>query len=269
MENKPNNVFEKLDTLIVQNEEILDLLKNQKSNQTTSTQSNVSENVLPKESVKNTSDDKQIISTFIKNSKKEHVWFGPISDFNKSKLIVYVLAVSLIIVGVISTILTSIAFKMYSTFSLFENIWLVFAILMFTHSINAKKRIQDIDLMAHSNTIFNMNADGTWYDTNEEKKKYKWFRRISYIAVIANIIVIWVNSNGGLAVAATLFEIAFLGLTIGLYFAYTNLFCMYGNFIFFTGRNLSNTETVTLVFDSMQRKLTIYDELDNNMKKYL
>ena len=44
---------------------------------------------------------------------------------------------------------------------------------------------------------------------------------------------------------------------------------MYGNFIFFTGRNLSNTETVTLVFDSMQRKLTIYDELDNNMKKYL
>lgn len=269
MENKPNNVFDKLDTLIAQNEEILDLLKNQKSNQNARVQSNVSANVLPKDSVKNTPDDKQIIGTFIKNSRKEHVWFGPIGDFNKSKLIVYVLAAALIIVGVISTILTSIAFKIYSTFSLFENIWLVFAILMFSHSIMAKKRMLDTDLMAHSTNIFNKNADGTWYDTNEEKKRYKWFRRISYIAVVANIIVIWTQSQGGIAVAATLFEVLFLGLTIGLYFAYNNLFCMYGNFIFFTGRNLSNTETVTLVFDSMQRKLTIYDELDNNMKKYL
>ena len=269
MENKPNNVFDKLDTLIAQNEEILDLLKNQKSNQNASAQSNISENVLPKESVKNNSDDKQIICTFIKNSRKEHVWFGPISDFNKSKLIVYVLAVALIVVGVISTILTGFSVRVYSTFSLFENIWLVFAILMFTHSINAKKRIQDVDLMTHSNSIFNKNADGTWYDTKEEKKKYKWFRRISYIAVVANIIFIWTQSNGGIAVAATLFEIVFLVLTIGFYFAYNNLFSMYGNFIFFTGRNFSNTETVTLVFDSMQRKLTIYDELDNNMKKYL
>lgn len=268
MENKPQNVFERLDSIEAsqsatqaQNQQILDLL-NKLSNQQQVHQ-NVQIGSQPQAS------NQDIIRNFVKSSKKEHIWFGPISEFNKSKLIVNVLCVALIIVGVLSTIFTSIAFKMYSTFSLFENIWLIFACILFSYSVNAKKRMLDTDLRDHSDTVFIQDADGTWRNTNKEKKRFRWFRRISYIAVVCNIIVIWIQSKGAIAIIATLFELAFAGITIGLFFAYANLFCMYGNLILFTGRNALNTETVTLIFDVIGKKLVPYEEYKEKMKDYL
>ncbi len=270
MENKPNNVFDKLDTLIAQNEEILDLLKNTKNTKNTNNQTTEKVNSKPKENTDSYSDGKQILGKFIKDSKKEYVWFGTISDFSRSKSIVYILAVALIVVGFISTVLTSFSVKVYSTFSIFENIWVGASIFMFSYSIKAKKRMLDSDLMVHSTSVFNRNTvEEFWFDTNQEKKKYKWFRRLSYIAVAANIIFIWTQSKGGIAVPATIFEIIFLGLSIGFYFAHSNLFCMYGTVLFLTGKNLTNTATVTLVFDSIQKKLITYDEIDDTIKKCL
>ena len=268
MENKPQNVFDRLDSIEAsqsatqaQNEQILDLL-NKLSNQQPVKQ-NV--DVRPQPHVS----DQDLLRNFVKSSRKEHVWFGPINEFNKSKVIVNVLCVALIIVGILSTIFTSIAFKMYSTFSLFENIWLIFACILFSYSVNAKKRMLDTNLRDHSDTVFIQDADGTWRNTNKEKKRFRWFRRISYIAVVCNIIVIWIQSKGAIAITATLFELAFAGITIGIFFAYINLFCMYGNFILFTGRNASNTESVTLIFDVMAKKLAPYEEYKEKMKDYL
>lgn len=213
--------------------------------------------------------DQQLLKNFIKSSKKEYLWFGSPTDFNKSKIIVYILSVLLIIAGIVSTILTSIAFKIYSTFSLFENIWLVFVCIMFSYSLYAKKRITDTDLRDHSCNVFMQDADGMWRDTNQEKKRFRWFRRISYVAVIANIIVIWTQSQGGIAIAATVCEFAFAGLSVGLYFAHINLFCMYGTFILFTGRNVTNTQNVTLVFDVIGKKLLPYEEFKKTMKDFI
>lgn len=140
---------------------------------------------------------------------------------------------------------------------------------MFSYSLNAKKRILDTDLKDHSNTVFVQDNNGTWRDTNKEKKRFRWFRRISYIAVVCNIIVLWVQSKGATAITATLFELAFAGITIGIFFAYINLFCMYGNLILFTGRNASNTETVTLIFDVIGKKLAPYEEYKEKMKDYI
>ena len=69
------------------------------------------------------------------------------------------------------------------------------------------------------------------------------------------------HSQGGIAISATIFELAFAGLTIGLYFAYINLFCMYGTFILFTGRNVANTQNVTLVFDVMDKNFFLMKNL--------
>lgn len=268
MENKPQNVFERLDSIEVsqsatqvQNEEILWLLKNLSNNK----QIQQKAEIKPQPQLS----DQQVLRNFVKSSKKEHVWFGPIKEFNQSKAIVNILCVALIIVGVLSTIITSIAFKMYSTFSLFENIWLIFACIMFSYSINAKKRMLDNDLKEHSTYVFMQDADGTWRDINKEKKRFRWLRRISYIAVIANINVIWIQSSGGIAIAATIFEIAFAGLSIGLYFANVNLFCMYGNFILFTGKNLTTGKSVTLIFDVMGKNLAPYEEYKEKMKDYI
>lgn len=267
MENKPQNVFDRLDSIEAsqsatqaQNEQILDLL-NKLSSQS------VKQNVEVKPQIQVS--DQELVEEFVRKSKKEHVWFGSINEFNKSKMIVNLLCIALIIFGVLSTIFTSIAFKTYSTFTLFENIWLIFACIMFSHSVHAKKRMLDSDLRDHSNYVFVQDADGTWRDTNKEKKRFRWFRRISYIAVICNIIVIWVQSKGSIAIMATIFELAFAGITVGLFFSYINLFCMYGNFILFTGRNASNTETVTLIFDVMGKKLAPYEEYKEKMKEYI
>lgn len=265
MENKPQNVFDRLDSIEAsqsatqaQNEQIIGLL-NKLSIQ--SVKQNVE--VRPQVQVSN----QELLREFVRKSKKEHVWLGTINEFNKSKMIVNMLCIALIIVGVLSTIFTSIAFKTYSTFTLFENIWLIFACIMFSHSVNAKKRMLDSDLRDHSNTVFVQDADGTWRDTNKEKKRFRCFRRISYIAVICNIIVIWGQSKGSIAIMATIFELAFAGITVGLNFAYINLFCMYGAFILFTGRNTSNTETVTLIFDVIGKKLAPYEEYKEKMEE--
>lgn len=268
MESKPKNVFDKLDSIEVsqsvtqtQNQQILELL-NELVNMQVSKQ-NVEINHTPQAS------SKQAIINFVKSSKKEYVWFGPINEFNKSKAILNILCVALIIVGVLSTIFSSMAFKYYSTYSLFENIWLIFVFILFLYSINAKKRMIDTYLKDHSCDIFIQDADNIWRNTNKEKKRFKWFRRISYISVICNIILIWNESQGAIAIISTILELAFAGITIGVFFANINLFCMYGNFILFTGKKASNTETVTLIFDVMGNKLAPYEEYKGKMKELL
>lgn len=255
------SVFDKLNSLeqqsaaaLAQNEEIINLSNDIKSKPTTQS------SVQPTVPVKTQVSEQEILRKFVKESKKEHFWFGPSKDFYRSKNILNIVCIALIIVAIISTILTSTAFKMYSTFTLFENIWTIFVCIILSYSCYAKKRMQDTDLKDHSCDLFQQDADGTWRDTNQEKKRFKWFRRLSYIAVIANIIVIWANSTGGIAIAATLFELAFLGLSIAVFFMRVNLYCMYGNIIFFTGKNISNGTTVTIVFDVIGKKLIPLDE---------
>ena len=267
MENKPQNVFEKLDSIEetqsvtkAQSEEILKILKDIRNQQV------VNQNYRIKHQPQETG---QILKYFLKSSRKEHLWFGTTNDFNKYKKIIYILCIALIFVGIISTILTSIALNMYSTFTLFENIWLIFVCIMFSYAVKAKKRMTDTDLMEHSNRVFIQDADWTWRNTNKEKKKYRWFRRISYIAIVGNIICLWSESETAIAISATMFELAFAGLSIGLVFAYINLYCMYGNFILYTGKNASNTETVTLIFDVMGNKLAPYEEYKGKMKELL
>ena len=265
MANNDKSVYERLDSIEatqsatqLQNEEIIRLLKNLNDKQP------VNKNVEIKPQIQVS--EEQLLKNFVRSSKKEYVWFGPTDEFNKSRAKLNLICFTLIVVGVISTILTTTALKMYSTFTLFENLWLIFACVMFSHSLNAKKRILDTDLRDHSNTVYIQDADGTWRDTNKEKKRFRWLRRISYFAALGNIIVIWVQSKGAIAVTATIFELAFVGLTVGMFFAYVSLFCMYENFILFTGRNISNNENVTLIFDVVGRKLAPYKEYKEKMK---
>lgn len=283
MENKPQNVFDRLDSIETsqavtqaQNEQIIDLL-NKLSDQRPIKQNvevkphgreqHVKQNVEVKPQAQVSNQD--LLRNFIRRSKKEYVWFGTINEFNKSKTIVNILCVALIIVGILSTILTSVAFNLYTTYTFFENIWLIFACIMFSHSVYAKKRMLDFELREHSNTVFLKDDYGIWRDTNKEKKRFKWFRRISYIAVVCNIICIWSQFKGVIAITVTIFELAFAGITICMSFAYINLFCMYDNFILLTGRNASNTETVTLIFDIMGNKLAPYEEYKEKMKDVL
>ena len=140
---------------------------------------------------------------------------------------------------------------------------------MYLYSASAKKRLEDTDLRDNSIDVFVQDDTGLWKNTGKEKKRFRWFRRISYFAVFNNIIFMWEQSKVGIAITATLFELAFAGITIGLFFAYSNLFCMYGNIILYTGRIAPKTETVTLIFDVILKKITPYEDCTDKMKEYL
>ena len=214
-------------------------------------------------------DEKQVIQDFVRSATKEHVWFGSIGDFNKSKMLVNVICIVLIIVTLVSTILMSLSIKFYSTFSFLENIWMVFVCIILAYSINSRKKMLDIELKEHSTYTFIQDEDGTWRDTNKEKKRFKAFRIIAYISAIGNIIVVWCLSNGTLAIMTTIFELLLLGLSIGLYFAYANLACMYGTFILYTGYNVDKTQKITLIFDVIGRKLAPFEEYKEKYKDLL
>lgn len=211
---------------------------------------------------------KQKLAEFIKKSKKEYLWFGPTSEFNKSKNLVSKLFSIFLVVSLISSILTSVAFKTYSTFTLFENIWTIMCCFIFSYCNYSKKRMTDVEMMEHSMYKYVKDSDGVWRCTNKPKLKYKIFRIISYICVFANIIVIWKSSSGALAIFATLFELLFAGLTIGLFFAEINFSCMYGNIILFTGKG-SDNKPLTIVFDVITKKLVTYEEFEEKFKHIL
>jgi hypothetical protein len=52
-------------------------------------------------------------------------------------------------------------------------------------------------------------------------------------------------------------------------FAYIDLFCMYNSFILYTGKNYSNGNYITLIFDVYGKKLATYEEYKEKMKDYL
>lgn len=84
--------------------------------------------------------------------------------------------------------------------------------------------------------------------------------------MIGNIIVIWFFSQGAIAITATILELAFAGLSIGLRIAYADLFGMYGLFILYTGKNASNTKNITLVFNVAENTFAPYEDYKEKFK---
>ena len=136
------------------------------------------------------------------------------------------------------------------------------------HTSCSTKLIVDTELKNHHCDIFDLNSDQVWCSTGKEKKRYKRLRIISYVAVIANIIIIWTNCSGGIAVAATIFEILFLAITVVSHILRIDLYCMY-NIVIITGRNLNDTEIVKIVYDGMSRKIMTFNEFEEKFKALL
>ena len=217
---------------------------------------------------KSSPDGKQVLKNFIAKAEKKYNWFGTEQDFKKSKKFLVLIYAAMIFTGVISTILSSASFNLYSTFTLFENIVLVQAVILLSYTLKAQKYYFDRDLAKYNSDIFVLDGDGVWRDSNKEKKKYKYLRRISYACVIANIICIWTMGSGAIRIFATIFELVFLALTVGSVFLRINLYCMYST-LFITGYNSSGTEKVTIVHDSLQKKLFTYEEYKEKFSSFI
>lgn len=201
-----------------------------------------------------------VLKNFIAKAEKQYNWMGPTDEFSKCKLAHILVQLAMILVGGISSILSTICLNIYSTFTFFENIVVFGTFFLLCYTLKAKKVYPDYKLAKQNSDIFAKDKDGIWRNTGKEKKRYKVFRRIGYVCVGLNIAAIWVlGSNLVLQIFATIFEAAFLGLTVAAVFTRVNLYCLYTT-VFISGYNASHTEKVTIVHDGITHKLYLYED---------
>lgn len=200
-----------------------------------------------------------VLKRFIAKAKKEYCWLGSEEDFQKEKKTSLILLAILMGTIILSTIFTSIAFGMYSTFTLFENIWFVMMGFMAFYLLKAKRFYECLEFSLTSCFRFEPDADGV-LRMGTPNKKYKVFLVLTCICAVCNIIVVWLENKSGMALPATIFELAVIGLSTFVFnFKALDFFYGYSN-LRFTGANETTGQKVVLIYEPIMNKL--YTEED-------
>ena len=158
------SLFDRLDDIAATQADILDEVVGIKS-QTSSTDSRISELEAEINRLKNNPQQKpqqvnrpQVTTNngltpfqlFLKKARKSWRWFGSRSEFKRQKNLAIISLIILLTIGLITTIVSSICFKMYSTFTFFENVWMVFAIISLVYAIKAQYKYEVHALASNS-----------------------------------------------------------------------------------------------------------------------
>ncbi len=233
-----DNIFEKLENI----QKSVDELKRTQTN-------------IPTGKVKS---EQEIFTDFIKSSCKEYVHMSSTADFEKDKKITTIILFAYIAISVIITILCSIGFKIYSTFTLFENIWLVCSCFMLYYTVIAPKFYNTEVFANKSIDVFEFTKENIWINTNIRKKRYKAFFVLSIICAGLNLIASFCipNANIGLIIVC---ELVYIAATIISYIYFNNFFAQY-NSLKFTGKDLSGKKTVSIYFDNIFGKYLTEEE---------
>ena len=129
-----------------------------------------------------------VLKRFISKAKKEYCWLGSESDFQKEKKTALIFLAILMGAIILSTIFTSVAFGMYSTFTLFENIWLIMMGFVTFYTLKAKRFYDCYEFSLTSCFRFEPDNDGV-LRMGALNKKYKVFLVLTCISAVCNIIV--------------------------------------------------------------------------------
>lgn len=256
----PENLFEKIDRLSEQQrqiseqatldkQELLDAINKLQSGKTAVNQSQIAQ-VNAKLALKN----------FFKNSDKEYHFFGSKEDFNKSKRNTLLSLFLGLTIGVFMNVLTSLGCGLFSTFTLIEDLWLFLVFRMICHTYYSKRYYDHVDYSCHSFEKFAMNAD-LLYVPQKAKISYKIIRVLAVISAACNIIFLCMNARGAITVWAIIFELLFLGSIALSMYMMVNHFCMY-TLIYYTGKNYSGTQSITIVHDTTANQLYAKEDFE-------
>lgn len=267
--NDERNVIERLDDI----EKAIQELSNKSGEEhfaTTShiTQSQMSGNSLnpyiPQQTISNrpytpTQENPQaILKNFIKNSVQRYHWLGASGDFYKEQGIAKILFFISIAVMIVTTIVSTVAFGIYSTFTFFENIWLIFTIIILKNIYKAQWKYPTEDFQRNSACSF-INDNGM-LRVNTYKKRYRIFFVLAIISVICNLICCWMWAKGAIAVFSTIFEIT-SGIMIAVsMFKATSFFAGYSH-LSFTGKNQIGQE-ISIFYDPIINKFYSKEEYE-------
>ena len=261
----PNNVFEGLDEILArqkqaeersrqEHEEILEAINkvNVKAAQADQVQRTV-----------NQRNQSWSLKNFINRSVHEYIWMGSTENFNMEKQRLVTLICVSIAYMIICTIVATAAFGMYSTFTVFENIWLLLTLKMLKYTRKTKKIYLAADYVLNSIENFDLDADGVFRQKGY-KARYVFFLVLAVIAFLLNTLCVWIIDGSRVPLLVTILEIAALVLSILTYVKVKDFFLTYIS-IRFTGLNDSGTNNVSLVFDPLMNQLYIEEDF---YKKY-
>lgn len=204
-----------------------------------------------------------ILQTFLKQSKKSWRWFGTRLEFSKWKTLAIISLLILLIVGLATSIISTICFKMYNTFTFFENVWMVFGIIYLVYACKAQL-IYEVNALA-SNSSYKYETDKLGMKfPRKEKIIFRIFKWLAIISAPCNIICIWAGLGKSDQILATVMEIAFLGAIIFAFFMNLNLYAQY-SIIWVEGHNLTTKEKVVLVLPPGAKQLMPEEEFKKKM----
>lgn len=205
------------------------------------------------------------LKQFLLDSNAFYLWIGPKSDFDNDKQKAILFSFITIILGIASTIITSLAFNLYSTFSVFENIYAIVVMIYMFKVMLCKKQMRDTNLSVYSVNSYELTKEGFYVSTMNDKKHLKAFRILSLIAVVGNIISLPICSTNGLMIIAIIFELLFLILSFVASLSTKDFFTFYDPIILFVNRKTH----VTIAFDSKMRKYYSYEDFVNKFHEII
>lgn len=207
--------------------------------------------------------NQEIFQQFLKQSKKSWRWFGTRGEFAKWKTLAIISLITLLIVGLIASIVSTICFKMYSAFTFFENVWMIFGIIYLVYASKTQLTYEVNSLAANSSYSYETDKVGMKF-LRKEKAVFRIFKWFAIISVVGNIICIWAGMGKNSQGIATIMEILFLAAIIFAYFMNLNLYAQY-SVIWVEGHNLITKERVVLVLPPGAKQLMPEEEFKKKL----
>lgn len=232
-----NSVVFKLDEISKQNEFIISLMQNQKNND-------------------NINNNERIINS-INNSKKEYIWDGNEDTLKSYKTKVMYLSIFTFVLGIVLTILNTLHNGYYTTYSFFENIWMIFIIVILIKNYKMKQLMEDSNFLKYTTfkTISNK------YNLKEavyEKFSYKIFRGLAYFSAGATMFLSLVSEDKSILI----FILEFVFIISLIYGTKTKNRIQDGYCLFL---KLTNENSI-LVYVIPEKKFYTYEEFSEKFK---
>ena len=193
---------------------------------------------------------------FLFKAKKEFISSLSKNAIEESKQNIKYACIVTFVLGIVLTILNTIHYGYYTTYSLFENIWMIFTAIIFFKNFKMDKIMLDEDL--YNVTSFKKESNiYSFANLTSEKSSYKVLRVLAYISAGASMFLALIDNFSPLIL---ILELIFI---ISVYHVAKHKNYIqngYKDFIKFTGKNLDNNEMVSIVFSMREKRFYSYEE---------
>lgn len=206
--------------------------------------------------------NQQNVRMFFKNALKFYKYAGSKKEFKKSKNFVLISFVIFFFLALLTTVVTSISAKIYTTFTLLENVAFIIFSIFGIRTIGSGNEIQDKQFSKVSISKFSLNKDNLFYPYNKNKSSIKTANILIILGVIFNIIYCWIERSN-ISLLTTILEVLFCVSGIVLYFALENFSSSY-LLVMYKGKN-TNGKDVVIIQDAMLKQ---YFTLEEHKEKF-